>query len=171
MLLPMIVIAGVCILFGVYNALPLNQLIQPILGAQPLGGHSFAGFPSNLWLVIITVIVLIGAILNHYYGVKRTGKGIGAVDHIHYAPVLHGLYDKAEKKYFDPYDIGMKIAEWFSLVLYWIDRFVDWVYEVFTVRIINAFTAILRWMHSGNFSNYVVWALVGAALVVFMVLR
>ena len=49
MLVPMIIIAAICILFGVYNALPLNSFIQPILGQHKLEGHNFAGFPSILF--------------------------------------------------------------------------------------------------------------------------
>jgi NADH-quinone oxidoreductase subunit L len=171
MLVPMIIIAAVCVLFGIYNALPLNYLIQPILGER-LEGHGFAGLPSNYLLVLITILVLIGAYLNHSYGVKKTGKGLGAADHIHYAPALSGLYDKAEKRYFDPYDIGMKISEWFSILLYRIDRFVDWIYEIFIVNVTYALTQSLRWLHSGNFSNYVIWSIIGAlAIAILMVLK
>ncbi|MDD5594233.1 MAG: proton-conducting transporter membrane subunit, partial [Candidatus Margulisbacteria bacterium] len=170
MLLPMIVIAGFCILFGVYNPLPLNHLIQPILGAR-LEGHGYAGLPGNWWLVLGTVIALTIAVLNHLYGVKRTGKGIGASDHIHYAPGLSTVYDLADKKYFDPYDVGMKLAGGLSLILFWIDRFIDWLYETVIVGITMVFSAIVRWFHSGNISNYVVWSLVGAAVVIYCVLR
>ncbi|MDD5594039.1 MAG: NADH-quinone oxidoreductase subunit L, partial [Candidatus Margulisbacteria bacterium] len=170
MLLPMIVIAGFCILFGVYNPLPLNHLIQPILGAR-LEGHSYAGLPGNWWLVLGTVIALTIAVLNHLYGVKRTGRGIGASDHIHYAPGLSTVYDLADKKYFDPYDVGMKLAGGLSLILFWIDRFIDWLYETVIVGITMVFSAIVRWFHSGNISNYVVWSLVGAAVVIYCVLR
>ena len=73
MLVPMIVIAGFCVLFGLYNALPLNTLIQPILGAR-LEGHSFAGWPHSVPLVLFTLIALGAALANHYYGVKKSGK-------------------------------------------------------------------------------------------------
>jgi len=170
MLTPMVVLALICVIFGIYNVLPLKYLIQPILGAR-LEGHSFAGLPSNLTLVIITCLVLLAAYLNHLYGVKKTGKALGAADHIHYAPVLSGLYDKAEKRYFDPYDIGMKIAAGFAKILWWIDRLVDWVYETFAVAVTYAFTGGLRWLHGGNFSIYVVWSMVGALMVILYMIR
>jgi NADH-quinone oxidoreductase subunit L len=170
MLLPMIIIAGLCILFGVNNAWPLNHLIQPILGSR-LEGHSFAGWPHSAFLVIMTLIVLLVAWLNHLYGIAKTGKGIGAVDHIHYAPVLSGLYDKAEKRYFDPYDLGMKFTELSAKILLWFDRAIDWIYEVFTVRLVQSLTGALRWLHSGNFSTYIIWALFGVVMVVYLGLR
>ncbi len=102
MLFPMIVIAFLCVLFGVFNSIPLKMFIQPVLGELRLEGKDFSGFPANFMLVIVTVVVLIGALLNHLWGVKRKGSGLKAVDHIHYAPVLSTIYDKAEKRYFDP---------------------------------------------------------------------
>jgi NADH-quinone oxidoreductase subunit L len=64
MLLPMITIAGVCIFFGLFNTVPLNNFIVPAIGARALG-HVFGGFHVSLMLTAITVIVLIGALLNH----------------------------------------------------------------------------------------------------------
>ncbi|MFA6431354.1 MAG: proton-conducting transporter membrane subunit [Candidatus Margulisiibacteriota bacterium] len=171
MLLPMVVLALVCIFFGVWNIVPLKYLIQPILGQHLLEGHTFYGMPSNMLLIVMTGVVLIAAILNHIYGVSRTGKGVSASDHIHYAPVLSTLYDKAEKRWFDPYDIGMKLAHWFSYVLWGIDRLVDWIFEVFIVRIAYFLSWIIRLVHSGNFSAYIAWSLVGAAAVVVFLLR
>lgn len=168
-LLPMIVLAFACVLFGVYNPLPLNVLIQPILGARL--PHSYAGLPGNWWLVLGTVIVLCLAIANHLYGVRKAGKAVGASDHIHYAPGLSTMYDLAEKKYFDPYDVGMKFTNWFSRQLWRLDRFVDWLYESVVVGFTFACSALIRWFHSGNLSNYVVWSLVGAALVIYYVIR
>ena len=171
MLLPMLILATVCVVFGLFNALPLGHFIQPILGEHRLEGHSFAGWPSNWGLVLITVLVLLGALLNHYYGVKRTGKGIGAADHIHYAPVLSGLYDRAEKKYFDPYELGIKLVQGLSKLLWWLDRAVDWIYEKLVVSITYTFSGILSWMQNGNFSNYVLWSLIGTLLIMWYSLR
>jgi len=169
-LLPMIVIAGLCVLFGIYNPLPLHHLIQPILGAR-LEGHDYAGLPTSALLVIMTLIVLALAIINHWYGVKKSGKGIGAADHIHYAPGLKQAYDLAEKRFFDPYDIGMNFANWIAVILNAIDRAVDWVYEKLAVGIIGSFTYALKWAHGGNISVYLLWALAGAVLAVAMVLK
>ena len=168
-LLPMVVIAFFCVLFGVYNALPLNYLVQPILGDRL--PHSYAGLPDNGWLVLGTLIALTLALLNHYYGVRKAGKASGASDHIHYAPGLSQTYDLAEKKFFDPYDQGMRFAGWLSRLLWRLDRLVDWLYDSLATGLANAGSALVRWCHSGNLSNYVVWSLVGAAVVIYYVLR
>jgi len=168
MLAPMIIIAGICILFGVYNVWPLEKLIQPILGAGALEGHHFAGWPTNPLLVLGTFVVLFLAILNHYYGAKKTGGGLGAVDHIHYAPVLRQAYYGAERHWFDPYEIGLIFAVGAARILNMFDRLIDWVYEGLTVGLAVLAGRIIGWAHSGNFSTYVVWALLGTVAAIFL---
>jgi NADH-quinone oxidoreductase subunit L len=169
MLAPMVIIAAGCIVFGLWNALPIN-IIQPVLGAH-LEGRNFAGFPANSMLVIITLIVLAGALLNHFYGVKTKGSGLKAVDHIHYAPGLSWIYDKAEKRWFDPYDIGMFLMGMITRIGWWIDRGIDWLYDVFIVRLTYAFTYQIKKAHSGSFVVYIAWSLVGAALAIIYMVR
>jgi NADH-quinone oxidoreductase subunit L len=165
MQLPMILIALGCVIFGVYNSLPIG-LIQPMLGGHSLEGRSFAGFPSNMVLVVITLIVLAAALLNHLFGVRAKGSGLKAVDHIHYAPVLSGIYDRAEKKVFDPYNIGIYFITWFSKALNWIDKAVDWIYETLTVKIAYFLTYYIRKAHTGNYAVYMAWSLAGLLVVI-----
>ena len=160
MLIPMIVIAAFCILFGLYNSLPLKNLIQPILGVR-LEGHNFSGLPSNVWLIVGTCLVLLVAYLNHMYGVKKTGKGIGAADHIHYAPGLAQIYDKAEKRFFDPYDIGLKVTGVFANTAFYIDRGIDWLYNGLSVSAAYSFSRGFRKANTGSYSSYIMWSLVG----------
>jgi NADH-quinone oxidoreductase subunit L len=169
MLIPMIVIAGFCILFGVYNPLPLQKLIQPILGAR-LEGHDYSGLPHTWTLVIISIVVLLLALGNHIFGFKRTKRGLGAVDHIHYAPGLHQVYNMAEKRYFDPYDIGRVITAVLAKLLYYIDRAIDWIYDKLIVWIVTSLSFLLRKMFSGNLAASVAWSIIGIAIVVITVL-
>ncbi len=173
MLVPMIILAAVCILFGVYNSLPLNNLIQPILGEHRLEGLNFAGFPSNIILIIVTGVVLIAAFLNHLYGVKKTGGGIGAVEHIHHAPVLSWIYNKAEKRYFDPYDVGLKIVGFISKIFFKVDRAVNWFYDVFIVKVTYFFTGVIKKAHNGHYAMYLSWSLIGTVIIIiiFLVMR
>ena len=171
MLLPMIVIAAGCVLFGVYNPLPLHHLIQPILGEHRLEGHDFAGLPANWMLVAATVLVLAAALVNHLVGVKRSGSGLGAADHIHHAPVLSTIYDWAARRFFDPYDIGMAIVRGLSLFLWGIDRFIDWIYDSFIVTLTTGLGWTVRLAHTGNYSLYIVWSLVGAAAIIAFLMR
>ena len=171
MLIPMIIIAASCVLFGVWNALPIDNLIQPIIGEHRLEGHSFSGLPKDAVLVALTVVVLIAALLNHIYGVKRMGSGIKAVDHIHHAPILADIYDRAEKRYFDPYNIGLHIVKAISDVAWLCDKTIDWVYNVFTVKVTFAFSGAVRRMHNGKYNTYIAWSLVGAVAVILFLMR
>jgi formate hydrogenlyase subunit 3/multisubunit Na+/H+ antiporter MnhD subunit len=160
MLLPIIIIAAACVLFGVFNTFPLHTLIQPVLGAK-IGGNSFAGLPSNSTLVIATLIVLALAVLNHLYGVKTKGSGLKAVDHIHYAPILRQIYDGAERRLFDPYDIGLKVVDVISALASRTDKAIDWVYNVLSVSVPFSIGNLVRKCHNGNYSFYLVWSFVG----------
>ena len=168
MLVPMMVIAAVCVVFGVWNYLPLNNLIKPILGEERLAGHEFG---PNTMLITITVIVLIGALLHHLFAVKVNGSGYKASDHIRHAPFLEGIYTKAEKRWFDPYDIGLKIVRGISRFGWWIDRGIDWLYEGFAVRVAMGLSSIIKLAHTGSYSMYVVWSLIGALFAVIMLMK
>lgn len=170
MVIPMVVIASICVLFGVYNVLPLEKLIQPILGEIRMEGHTYAGLPHSVTLVVMSVVFLLAALFNHLFGVKRTGKGIGAVDHIHYAPILSTIYDKAEQRFFDPYDIGLKIVHGIAKIAWGIDRAIDWIYEGLSVRMAYAFSGAVRQAHTGSISSYILWSLVGIICVIIFVM-
>ncbi|MFH1477614.1 MAG: proton-conducting transporter membrane subunit [Verrucomicrobiota bacterium] len=170
MLIPIIVLAALCVLFGVWNALPLNHLIQPILGMHPPEGQTFAGWPASTTIVLLTVLVLIGAILNHLWGAKRAGNGLGADDHIHYAPVLHSLYDKAERRLFDPYEIGLKIAHVIARIAWRIDRGIDYVYDTVAVKVTYALSAGIGKAHTGSLFVYLAWALAGLILIIALIM-
>jgi formate hydrogenlyase subunit 3/multisubunit Na+/H+ antiporter MnhD subunit len=168
MLVPMVVIAAVCVVFGVWNYLPIDNLIKPILGAERLEGLHIA---PNTMLITVTVIVLIGALLHHLFAAKVNGGGYKASDHIRHAPFLEGVYTKAENRWFDPYDIGLKIVQGISRFGWWIDRAIDWLYEDFVVKIAAGVTSLIRMAHTGSYSMYVVWSLIGVLFVVIMLMK
>ena len=163
MLAPMIVLAGACILFGVYNALPLQSWIQPAVAA----GYDFSGFHFSL-LAIISVGVLLLALLNHIFGVKASGSGLGAVDHIHHAPLLRSVYAMAERRWFDPYEIFLIIVRAFAWLAYGVDRAIDWVYDVFFVRLGKAVVQGIKHIASGTQASNIAWSLAGLALIIYL---
>ena len=166
MLVPMMVIAAACVLFGLYNKLPINHLIQPVLGAERLEGHTYGGLPHNWILVAVTMVVLVGALLNHLAGARRAGSGLGAADHIHYAPGLSTIYDRAGRRWFDPYDLGLKVVAGLARILWGIDRAIDWIYDGFTVTLATGLGRGLSRLHNGNYARYLLWSLGGVILVV-----
>ena len=168
MLIPMIVLATACIIFGVFNFIPLCYFIYPVIGFL---GHQAHGLSSGMLLGGFTVAVLALAFFSHALGVKAGGSALKAADHIHYAPLLKGIYDKAENGYFDPYNIGWAGARFLSLISWRLDRAVDWVYDSFCVRTASGISAIIRRMHSGNYSVYIGWSLAASAAVIIFLLK
>jgi len=164
----MVILAGVCLFFGVGNFYPIHHFIAPSVsahlgaGAQHLGG----AIPHTWGLVAVSVVTLLLAIGNHWFGAARTKSGLGAVDHIHYAPVAHQLYDAAEKRWFDPYELAMKLIRLLAWIGYGVDRLVDFFYNGIAkwVALGSGFT--LRAAHSGGHGAYLVWLLLGASLIV-----
>jgi formate hydrogenlyase subunit 3/multisubunit Na+/H+ antiporter MnhD subunit len=170
MLVPMVVIAGLCVLFGVYNVLPLRQLIEPVLGAERLHGASFAGMPANALLAAVAVLTLVGALVHHLFGARRGGSGVRATEHIHHAVVLGSLYERAERGDFDPYNIGLGGARGLARLCWTFDRMVDWVYNRLAVGLATELSRCIRRAHTGNYALYILWALMGAlAMVIFLV--
>jgi NADH-quinone oxidoreductase subunit L len=170
MLAPMAVLASLCIMFGLYNVLPIQGMIQPILGEHRLEGHSYGGLPSSAMLVLMTLAALAGAYLNHLYGVEKSGRAYGAADHIHNAPGLSVIYEKAGRRCFDPYDQGMKLLEAFAKAMYSLDRAVDWLYGVMSVRAAQIAGGWIRTCHTGSYALYIIWSLLGTAAVILIAL-
>ena len=164
-LIPMITIALTCIIFGLFNYLPLKHFIQPILGER-LKGRNFFGFPSNIMLTVLTVLVIIAAIIHHLVSARIMGSGLKASDHIRHAPGLSVVYDRAKERFFDPYDIWLKVATIMAKLFFWIDRGIDWIYESFATGVANAASIKIRKLHNGYYATYISWALLGMILIV-----
>ena len=171
MTLPMLVLASLCILFGVYNRLPLKLFIEPILG-----GRSEAGGPLNLSahaldlfnpIALISVACLFVALAIHLYGFYRGGKkAYLASEPIHRLPIMRNLYNWADARVFDPYEQGIKVLRGLSQFLFRaVDRPIDFVFEKVVVSVGNAFTRVLQAAHNGFYANYLAWCIAGLAMI------
>ena len=168
MLLPMVVLAAVCVLFGVYNPLPLQGLIEPILGGRLT--ESLAGLPANWWLVGLSILVLLAAVGNHFFGVRKSGKSWGASDHFHYAWGLRSVYDWAEAGYLDLYNIGARLGTGLAISLYAVDRSIDWFWSRLIPAVASWLGRSLKRSHIGEHWLYIFWILAGAAAVALIFL-
>ncbi len=169
MLLPMILLAALCVLFGVFAyAMPLAWFIFPAVPAQPPGVW-WAG-PATL---LILIAIGLGALIywltmkagklrrvETYVGGERLdevyirGEAPGPGRHVEVTgvdfyrtveqlPVLRRLYALARDKAFDIYHVGGRS------VLY----FVAW----------------LRAAHTGALPMYLTWFLIGVLLVIYAI--
>jgi NADH-quinone oxidoreductase subunit L len=173
--LPILVLAGLCILFGVYNKLPLTLFIQPILeGHVEAGAHlDFTSHALSLfnWVALVSIACLVLAFLLHRYGFLKSGrKAYLASEPVHNLPVMHQAYDLAERRVFDPYEQGIKVLRGLSMVLYkGIDRPIDFVFEKVVTITGEKFTGILRKAHNGHYANYLAWCLAGLIILAGLV--
>jgi len=169
--IPLLILAGLCILFGVYNKLPLTQFIQPVLA-----GHAEAGahldFSSNALEIfkpvpLISIGCLVLAFLLHRHGFLKSGrKPYLASEPVHNLPVVHKLYDWAEARVFDPYEQGVKVLQGLSTVLFKaVDRPIDFVFEKVITVTGTRFTGILKKAHNGHYANYLAWCLAGLIII------
>jgi NADH:ubiquinone oxidoreductase subunit 5 (subunit L)/multisubunit Na+/H+ antiporter MnhA subunit len=168
MSIPMIVLAALCLIFGVFAyAIPLSGFILPAVE-----GVSWMSVPDvSQWLgwwspglatLMIAVGVVVGLIiyLSSRFRTVRTdstyigGEVLAAETRVtgtdFYLTVsdmgfFHGVYGWAEKRAFDTYDIGQKISFYF----------------------IKGFRAI----HTGVLPEYLTWMLAGVLVLVVLLLR
>ena len=171
-LIPIVVLALLCILFGVYNKLPLNTFITPILeGHVAPGVHlDFTSHALDLFnaIALISMACLLIALALHFYGFKRGGnKAHLASEPVHNLPVIRKLYDMAEARVFDLYEQGVKFLVGLSMVLFrMVDRPIDFVYEKTVTAAGDRFTDLLRKAHNGHYANYLAWCLGGLVVVI-----
>jgi NADH:ubiquinone oxidoreductase subunit 5 (subunit L)/multisubunit Na+/H+ antiporter MnhA subunit len=165
--LPILVLAALCILFGVYNKLPLTLFITPILeGHVAAGAHmDFTSHALDIFnpVALISIGCLVLAFLLHRHGFLKGGrKPYLASEPIHNLPGVHQAYDLAEKRVFDPYEQGVKVLQGLSTALFKaVDRPIDFVFEKVVTVTGEKFTGILKKAHNGHYANYLAWCLAG----------
>jgi NADH-quinone oxidoreductase subunit L len=169
--LPILILALLCITFGVFNKLPLRLFIQPILEGHA-GAEAHLDFATHALAIanpiaMISVACLVIALLIHLYGFRKSGRrAFLASEPVHNFPGLHKLYDMSEARIFDLYEQGVKFLKGLSVVLFkGIDRPLDFVLEKVVTAVGERFTAILRKAHDGQYANYLAWCLAGLILV------
>jgi len=173
--LPILALAALCVLFGVYSALPLRLFIQPILAGRAAMGES-VDFTAHALAVfnpiaLISMGCLLVAFALHVYGFKRGGnKAYLASEPIHRLPVLHTVYDWAEARVFDLYEQGITFLQALSRFLFrFVDRPIDAFYETIVVAVGRAATRVLTAAHNGFYANYLAWTIGGLVLIVWAI--
>ena len=169
--LPILILAGFCLTFGVFNKLPLVNLIQPILAGHVEAGESidFTSHALSLFNPVagISILCLVLAFLIHRFGWVHGGKkAYLASEPVHKFPGLKTVYDLAENRIFDLYEQGVVFLRGFSMVLFkGVDRPIDFIYESLVTKVGAAFTGALRKAHTGHYANYLAWCLGGLVVI------
>ncbi len=166
MLLPIAVLTVGCVFFGIFNGWPLSALVKPSLtvtGLKDLANEVHFAFSFG-WLFWVTVAITILGLCNHLLGVKLSGRGSGAADHIRNFPGLATIYRLADERLLDPYDLSKKAFRPLAAGLFRIERWVDWIFQTL-VPSIAAGISSLRRVHNGLFGNYLAWSVAGLVFI------
>ncbi|OQB72227.1 MAG: Na(+)/H(+) antiporter subunit D [candidate division TA06 bacterium ADurb.Bin131] len=170
MLLPMIILALLCIIFGLFSSIPLVVISKFVPQGHML---HLSSHPLNLFNTVsgITILCLIAAFLLHRYGwLKNDRKPYLASEVVHNLPVIHTIYNLAERRFFDIYEQAIKFVKVFALALYYgFDRSSDWLYEKLVVESGIKMIKSLKSLHRGFISEYVGWIFIGMLVIaIFM---
>jgi len=155
------ILALMCILFGLFAIeIPLKRFILPIMSEYGLEAPAMLGYYNPLLLVaLFGSVLLIGLVV--YWGTRKVRfdeiylGGMDALEHfrvlgtefyneIRNMKPLKGLYDGAEKKYFDIYDVSSKFS--FSI------------------------TRFFKAVHNGQLQLYNLWIVLGVLILLWVVL-
>jgi len=161
---PMIVLASLCVLFGVFYHIPLKLFIFPALNIEA-GSAIFTGtWESTLATALIAIGIALGLLILLVGLLARKVRivptwtcgevqpndqmiipGTGFYKTVSDMGGLKQLYSGQEKGYFDPYDQSARVG--------------------------LGLTGFLRWLHSGVLPMYLTWVTLGLLIVLFVVCR
>ena len=170
MTVPMIVLAALCVIFGVWAKFPIDRFINPIVhGAVATDAAGTLDTAVGFWdptaatgLIVIGIIVGLGIFAFGKLSKRRTGRifiggtvppsnmdamhvtGTGFYNTIREQTVLRGLFTNAEQRIFDVYEVGGRVG--------------------------NVFVQGLRSLHDGVLSTYLAWSVIGLGAIVFVLL-
>lgn len=165
---PMVILALLCIAFGVFPQLAINNFIAPYLGETGNGIFNALSFSSGYWNPQLATILLIAGlilgILFYYIGKMSTRatrpvflggeepvREVNRFSGTHFYKtitdmgVFKTLFEDGEKGVFDVYNIIGKLG--------------------------NSFIEVLRKFHNGVLSVYLSWCIIGLGFIIFLLLR
>lgn len=160
---PPVVLATLCVIFGVFAfQIPIRRFIAP-----SVEGHiAYTGtWGATLATLLILVGIVIGVVIYLLAKVKTTQRevdafiggevleqhpdmrtsGVDFYDTIRDLPVLHGIYELAHRRVFDIYEWAKGLCAFFS--------------------------KILRLVHTGVLTTYLLWMLLATVVLLFVLMR
>jgi hypothetical protein len=159
----MVVLALLCVFFGVFYHVPLKLFIYPAWGIEP-GTAIFGTWMSGLSTILLIVGIGLGLLI---WLIAKLSKNVRTVPtwtcgevqsnesmripgtHFYKTVSRMGglkqLYSGQEKGYFDPYDQGGKAG--------------------------LGLTGFLKWLHSGVLPIYLTWVVLGLLIIIFVICK
>jgi formate hydrogenlyase subunit 3/multisubunit Na+/H+ antiporter MnhD subunit len=149
-----------CILFGIFAILiPLQQFIYPVLGSMGFSIPAFVGLYDPILIVILFAVAFLLGIL--VYGLtakvrydevyvggmpaleKFRISGTEFYNEVRNFTLLKNIYNAAEKKYFDLYEVGKELT--------------------------FAFSRLFQKAHPGQLQLYMLYLLIGLLIMILLV--
>jgi NADH:ubiquinone oxidoreductase subunit 5 (subunit L)/multisubunit Na+/H+ antiporter MnhA subunit len=160
---PMIVLASLCVFFGIFYLVPLKTFIYPALNIEP-GTTIFGTWDSVLATMLMAFGIILGLLIlligllarktrevpTWTCGEVQTNEQMTIPGTHFYKTVssmggLKQLYTGQEKGYFDLYNQSGRVG--------------------------LALTEFLRWLHSGVLPIYLTWVTLGLLVILFIVCK
>jgi formate hydrogenlyase subunit 3/multisubunit Na+/H+ antiporter MnhD subunit len=154
MAVPMLFLAFLCFLFGVWYALPMDKMIKPAISTSVIIAGSWnstmaslliaAGIILGLFVYLLGRLRKSARVVESFTGGEKLDNETGRINGTHFyltirdMPFLHIIYDMQEKGFFDPYN--------------WLGR------------LGGSITWVLRKIHNGMLSWYLSWSLAGIVI-------
>ena len=161
MTIPMMILAFLCVFFGVFYHVPLKLFIYPALAIEP-GTAIFGTWMSGIATILLIIGIGLGVLIWFVAGLSRNIRTVPTwtcgevqsneamrIPGTHFYKTvsrmggLRQLYTGQEKGYFDPYDQGGRCG--------------------------LCLTGFLRWLHSGVLPMYLTWVTLGLLIIIFIV--
>ena len=163
MKVPMVILASLCVFFGIFYHIPLKLFIYPALNIEA-GTVIFGTWDSTLATALIAIGIALGLLIllvgllsrkvrtvpTWYCGEVQDNERMIIPGSHFYKTVssmrgLKQLYSGQEKSYFDLYNQSGRVG--------------------------LALTEFLRWLHSGLLPMYLTWVTLGLLVILFIVCR
>jgi formate hydrogenlyase subunit 3/multisubunit Na+/H+ antiporter MnhD subunit len=160
---PMIILAALCVFFGIFYHVPLRLFIYPALDIEP-GTAIFGTWASGLATILLLVGIVVGLLILLVGAVKKTARIVPTwtcgevqdnedmiVPGTHFYKTvssmggLKQLYSGQEKGWFDLYNLSSKLG--------------------------LALTDFLRWLHCGILPVYLTWVTLGLLIVLLAICK
>ncbi len=163
MKVPMVILALLCVFFGVFYLIPLERFIYPALGMEA-DAEILSTWASGLATILILIGIGLGVLVwligklsrmvrivpTWTCGEIQTNEQMTVPGTHFYKTVssmggLKQLYTGQEKGHFDTYNQGGRVG--------------------------LALTGFLRWLHSGLLPMYLTWVTLGLLIILFIICR
>jgi NADH:ubiquinone oxidoreductase subunit 5 (subunit L)/multisubunit Na+/H+ antiporter MnhA subunit len=185
MLVPLIILAFLCLAFGIYYLWPVSVLISPILSEAGIQAVIPGIWQSSLATVLLILSLIVGFLF--YLGGRARGAvetevflGGEALDpEVYrvpgtqfYGPIkdlagLKQLYERGERGAFDLYRYMVGGITWGARVLYqYIDQALNDLYREVLPALLDLIGQILRVFNTRLLLTYALWAAYAAGIVV-----